>query len=36
MKRQKEKSCLVYFKGFAQIEIDDIRLFRVVFGNEAA
>jgi len=36
MKRQKEKSCLVRFEGFAQIEINDIGLFRVVFGYETA
>lgn len=36
MKRHEEKCCLFNFKGFAQIEINDIGLFRVVFVDETA
>jgi hypothetical protein len=34
VKRQKEKRYLIHFKGFAQIEINDIGLLRFVFDNE--
>ena len=36
VKRQKEKRCLVYFKGFAQTEINDVGLLRLVFIDETA